>query len=89
VKSVVTEEHPQADKVVLVMDNLNTHTLFSLQGTFPAEEAFGMAQKPGLHYTPKHGSWLNMAEMESGAMTSRRPDRRMDTPEKLSGEPGA
>jgi hypothetical protein len=48
--------------VVLVMDNLNTHTLSSLYEAFPAEEAFRIAQKLELHYTPKHGSWLNIAE---------------------------
>jgi hypothetical protein len=75
-----------ADKVVMVMDNLNTHTISSLYETFPAEEAFRIAQKPGIHYTPKHGSWLNRAEIELSAMTSQCLGRRIDTLEKLSTE---
>jgi hypothetical protein len=89
VKSIVTEEYPAADKAVLVMDNLNTRTLSSLYETFPAEEAFRTARKPEVHHTPKQGSWLNIAEIELSAMTSRCPDRRIDTLEKLSGELGA
>jgi hypothetical protein len=70
VKSIVTEQYPRAEKVVLVMDNLNTHTLSSLYETFPLWEAFEIAQKREIHYTPKHGSWLNIAEIELSAMTS-------------------
>jgi hypothetical protein len=86
VKSIVTEQYPLADKVVLVMDNLNTHTLSSLYETFPAGEAFAIAQKLELHYTPKHGSRLNIAEIELSAMTSQCLDRRIDALEKLSSE---
>jgi hypothetical protein len=86
VKSIVTEQYPMADKVVLVMDNLNTHTISSLYETFPAEEAFRIAQKLEIHYTPKHGSWLNIAEIELSAMTSQCLDRRIDSLEKLSDE---
>jgi hypothetical protein len=86
VKSIVTEQYPQAEKVVLVMDNLNTHTVSSLYQTFPAEEAFKIAQKLEIHYTPKHGSWLNIAEIELSAMTSQCLDRRIDTLEKLTTE---
>jgi hypothetical protein len=68
------------------MDNLNTHTTSSLYETFPAEEAFRIAQKLEIHYTPKHGSWLNIAEIELSAMTSQCLDRRIDTLEKLSSE---
>jgi recombinational DNA repair ATPase RecF len=71
------------------MDNLNTHAVSSLYETFPAEEAFGLAQKLETHYTPKHGSWLNIAEIELSAMTSQCLDRRIDTLEKLQGELGA
>ncbi|MDR1058099.1 MAG: transposase, partial [Treponema sp.] len=66
--------------------NLNTHTLSSLYQAFPAEEAFKIAQKLEIHYTPKHGSWLNRAEIELSAMTSQCLDRRIDTLERLSGE---
>jgi hypothetical protein len=70
------------------MDNLNTHAVSSLYETFPAAEAFGLAQKLEIHYTPKHGSWLNIAEIELSAMTSQCLDRRIDTLEKLQGELG-
>jgi hypothetical protein len=50
------------------MDNLNTHTISSLYESFPAEEAFKIAQKLEIHYTPKHGSWLNIAEIELSAL---------------------
>jgi recombinational DNA repair ATPase RecF len=65
---------------------LNTHTISSLYQAFPAEEAFRIAQKLEIHYTPKHGSWLNIAEIELSAMTSQCLDRRIDTLEKLSRE---
>jgi hypothetical protein len=64
VTSLVTEQYPQAEKVVLVMDNLNTHTVSSLYEAFPAEEAFELAQRLEIHYTPKHGRWLTIAEIE-------------------------
>jgi hypothetical protein len=80
------EQYPQAEKVVVVTDNLNTHTISSLYTAFPAEEAFEIAQKLELHYTPKHGSWLNIAEIELGAMAGQCLDRRIDTLEKLSTE---
>ena len=86
IKSIVTEQYPQAEKVIAVMDNLNTHTISSLYETFPAEEAFAIAQRLEIHYTPKHGSWLNIAEIELSAMTSQCLDRRMDTLEKLTRE---
>jgi hypothetical protein len=56
VKSIVSGQYPLAEKVVLVMDNLNTHTLSSLYETFPAEEAFAIAQKLEIHYTPNTGA---------------------------------
>jgi recombinational DNA repair ATPase RecF len=71
------------------MDNLNTHTLSSLYEAFPAAEAFAIAQKLEIHYTPKHGSWLNIAETELSAMTSQCLNRRIDTLGKLKHEVGA
>jgi hypothetical protein len=65
VKAIVSEEYPQ---VVLVMDNLNTHTISSIYETFPAREAFETAQKPEIHYTPKQGRWLNIAGIELSAL---------------------
>lgn len=71
IKWLVDTQYPEAEKVVLVMDNLNTHTLSSLYEAFPAEEAFMLAQRLEIHYTPKHGSWLNIAEIELSAMANQ------------------
>jgi hypothetical protein len=68
---LLSEQYPKAEKVVLVMDNLNTHTISSLYETFPPEEAFRLAQRLEIHYTPKHGSWLNIAEIELSAMSAQ------------------
>ena len=56
--------YPTTEKIVLVMDNLNTHQIASLYETFPPAEARRLAERLEIHYTPKHGSWLNMAEIE-------------------------
>jgi DDE superfamily endonuclease len=61
--------YPQAEKVVLVQDNLNTHNASSFYENLPAEEAFALAQRFEMHYTPKKGSWLNMAELELSAIS--------------------
>lgn len=63
-RDLVDVHFPQAEKIVLVMDNLNTHKLASLYEAFPPEEARRIIEKLEIHYTPKHGSWLNMAEIE-------------------------
>ena len=68
---LLDEQYPDAEKVVLVMDNLNTHTISSLYETFPPEKAFRLAQRLEIHYTPKHGSWLNIAEVELSAMAAQ------------------
>ena len=64
IRDLVDVHYPTAERIVLVQDNLNTHTLGSLYEAFPPEEARRLAEKLELHYTPKHGSWLNMAEIE-------------------------
>jgi len=64
-------QYPGVEKIVLVMDNLNTHSLSSLYEAFPPEEAFRLAQRLEIHYTPKHGSWLNVAEVELAAMAAQ------------------
>jgi hypothetical protein len=69
VRELVDEMYPGAERVVLVMDNLNTHTPASLYETFPPDEAKRIADRLEIHYTPKHGSWLNMAEIELGVLT--------------------
>lgn len=69
VKWLVDEAYPDVEKIVLVMDNLNTHTTASLYKAFSPEEAFRISQKLEIHYTPKHGSWLDIAEIELSALT--------------------
>jgi hypothetical protein len=64
IRRLADGDFPQAEKVVLVMDNLNTHTAASLYEGFPPEEAKGIKDNLEFQYTPKHGSWLNMAELE-------------------------
>ena len=71
VKQLLDEEYPAAEKIVLVMDNLNTHSVSSLYETFPPDEAFRLSQRLELHFTPVHGSWLNIAEIELSAMTAQ------------------
>jgi len=66
---LLNEQYPTAEKVVLVMDNLNTHSIASLYDTFTPDEAFRLSQRLEIHYTPKHGSWLNIAELELSALT--------------------
>ena len=69
IKWLLTEEYPQAEKIVLVMDNLNTHGISSLYKAFPPDKAFMLANRLEIHYTPKHGSWLNIAEIELSALS--------------------
>ena len=69
---------PDAAKIVLVQDNLNTHKPASLYEAFPAAEARRLVERFEWHYTPKHGSWLDMAESELGAPASQCLDRRID-----------
>lgn len=64
VKELCNELYPEAEKIVLVMDNLNTHDIASFYEAFEPSEARRLAEKLEIHYTPKHGSWLNMAEIE-------------------------
>ena len=86
-KRLLDEQYPNAKKVVLVMDNLNTHGLHSFYDTFPPEEAFRLAQRLEIHYTPKHGSWLNIAELELSALTIQcHAKRRIPTINHLNGE---
>ena len=69
IKWLVDEAYPNAEKIVFVMDNLNTHTTASLYKAFSPQEAFRISQKLEIHHTPKHGSWLDIAEIELSAMT--------------------
>jgi hypothetical protein len=81
--------HPDADVIVLVQDNLNTHTLAALYEAFPAEQARRLAARFEVHYTPKHGSWLNVAEIELSVLARQCLDRRIGTAEELRREVGA
>src|SRR3990167_7466862 len=77
IKEVVDVHYPTADKVVLVMDNLNTHNGSSLYETFEPAVAKRILDKLEIHYTPKHGSWLNMAEIELSHLSRQCLDRRI------------
>lgn len=79
IKTLADEQFAGAEKIVLVMDNLNTHTLASLYAAFLPAEARRLADKLEVHYTPKHGSWLNMAEIELSVLARQCLSERMDT----------
>ncbi len=86
IKTLVDEQFAQAEKIVLVMDNLNTHTLASLYRAFLPAEAKRLADRLEVHYTPKHGSWLNMAEIELSVLARQCLAERMDTKAHLQGQ---
>jgi hypothetical protein len=87
IKWLLDEQYPETEKVVLVMDNLNTHTLSALYETFQPEEAFRLAQRLEIHYTPKHGSWLNISEIELSALAVQcLGERRIPKIEALNAE---
>ena len=77
IKDLVDVRYPAAERIVLVLDNLNTHTPGSLYEAFPPVEAKRLADKLEIHYTPKHGSWLNLAEIELSALSRQCLDRRL------------
>jgi len=77
VKGMLDERYPDALKVRLVMDNLNTHSTASLYETFAPEEARRLARRLEIHHTPKHGSWLNVAEIELSALNGQCLNRRI------------
>lgn len=86
IRELVDEHYADKRKIVLVMDNLNTHKLSSLYVAFEPEEAHRIAERLEIHYTPKHGSWLNMAEIEIGVMTRQCIDRRIEGQKTLRDE---
>lgn len=86
VKELLCVHYPKAEKVVLVMDNLNTHNISSLYEAFAAPEAFELAQRLEIHYTPKHGSWLNIAEIELSVMAKQCLARRVGSLDELNVE---
>jgi len=77
IRELLEIQYPDAPKVRLVMDNLNTHSVSSLYEAFPPEVARSLAKRLEIHYTPKHGSWLNIAEIELNVMTGQCLDRRI------------
>ena len=85
-KQLADDFFPDARKIVLVQDNLNTHKPASLYEAFPASEARRLAERFEWHYTPKHGSWLNMAESELSVVSSQCLDRRIPDKESLTSE---
>ena len=97
VRKLVDEDYPDKDRIVLVMDNLNTHHPASLYEAFDPAEARRIAERLEIHYTPKHGSWLNpasstgqaMAEIEIGALARQCLDRRIPSQDALRREVGA
>jgi DDE superfamily endonuclease len=85
-RDLVDVHFPAAETIRVVLDNLNTHTPAVLYATFPAPEARRIARKLEFHYTPKHGSWLNMAEIELSVATTQCLDRRLPTQERVAAE---
>jgi hypothetical protein len=85
-KHVCDVLYPQAEKIRVVLDNLNTHTLGSLFATYPPAEAWRLARRLEFHYTPKHASWLNLAELELSVLSRQCLQRRLADPETLRRE---
>jgi len=83
-KALVDDHFPNAEKVRVVLDNLNTHVFGALYEAFTPEEARRIATRLEFHYTPKHGSWLNMAEMEFSVLTRQCLNRRIEAAAELS-----
>jgi hypothetical protein len=88
-KELSDTHFPQASKIVLVQDNLSTHKPASLYEAFPAKEARRLAERFEWHYTPKHGSWLDMAESELSVLSCQCLDRRIPDKESLINEVAA
>ncbi len=86
IDQLLTLDYPHAARIVLVMDNLNTHTLGSLYEAFAPAKARALAERLEIHYTPRHGSWLNIAEIELSRLTRQCLDRRIDDLEVLNTE---
>jgi transposase len=85
-RELVDVDFPQAERIRVVMDNLSTHTPGALYEAFPAPEAHRILRRLEFHFTPKHASWLNMAEIDIGVLRGQCLDRRIDTRERLERE---
>jgi hypothetical protein len=88
-KDLVDVHFPKAERIRVVLDNLNTHKLACLYDAYPAEEARRLARKLEFHHTPKHGSWLNPAESELSVLTRQCLSRRIESQEALARETAA
>lgn len=86
IREVADKEYPHADKITLVMDNLNTHKASSLYEAFPPEEAKRIWDRFEFVYTPEHGSWLNMAEIELNVLNGQCLNRKIDNSEEVQRE---
>jgi hypothetical protein len=89
IKGMLDERYPHATKVRLVMDNLNTHSAASLYEAFEPQEARRLSRRLAIHYTPKHGSWLNVAEIELSALNSQCLNRRIPDIDRMRKEVAA
>jgi len=88
-RDLMETRYREAERIVLVMDNLNTHTPASFYAAFPPEEAKRLTDRLELHYTPKHGSWLNIAEIELGILSKQCLNRRLASLARLRREVSA
>lgn len=86
IRRLLDEDYPAAEKVTLVCDNLNTHHLASLYEAFPAAEAWRLARRLAIHYTPRNGSWLNVAEIELSVLSRQCLDRRIASKAELQAQ---
>jgi hypothetical protein len=86
VQQLLDTQYPETERIRLVCDNLNTHGIGSLYEAFPPEQARRLASRLEIHHTPKHGSWLNIAEIELSALTIQCLDRRLPDLETLINE---
>ncbi len=89
IRELLDVDYPEAEKVILVCDNLNTHTMGALYEAFEPAEARRLVKRLDIHYTPKHGSWLNIAEIELSLLTRRALQRRVESFERLVTETSA
>jgi hypothetical protein len=89
IRDLVDMHYPAAERIVLVLDNLNTHRPASLYEAFAPAEARRILERLEIHYTPKHGSWLDMAEIELSVLARQCLDRRIDTREEVAHEVAA
>lgn len=89
IRDLLVNRYSSAKKLVLVMDNLNTHSIASFYAAYPPEVALQISERLEIHYTPKHGSWLNIAEIELSALTTQCLARRFEDVSELRSETAA